>query len=63
MISLILLFTAALVIGVEFVCEELSQAPEGYQTDEGFHLTWKNNSPEVEDVSCVWTVQSPKPTA
>jgi hypothetical protein len=54
MTTILLFLAVALVLGVAFVLIELKNAPEGYQTDEGFEVAWKNNSPDREDVSCVW---------
>jgi hypothetical protein len=44
-----------LVLGVVFILVELRNAPEGFQTEDGFNIVWRNYSPDVEDVSCVWT--------
>jgi hypothetical protein len=53
--TLFLLVSAAILGGTAFVLNELDNAPEGYQTEEGFNIVWKNNSPDKEDISCVWT--------
>jgi hypothetical protein len=39
-------FTAMLVL--------MRRAPEGYEDEQGFHIRWKNNAPEIRDVACVW---------
>jgi hypothetical protein len=62
-ITFLLIATPILLAGTAFVLAELENAPEGFQTDEGFNLVWKNNSPERENVSLVWAVQSPRPAA
>ncbi len=33
----------------------LLNAPEAFEDETGFNLTWKNNRPDIQDVSCVWT--------
>jgi hypothetical protein len=56
-ITFLLIATPILLAATAFVLAELENAPEGYQTDEGFIPVWKNNSPERENVSLVWAVQ------
>jgi hypothetical protein len=53
--AILLTLVLILVIGAAFVLVELQRAPEGIQTEDGFNIVWKNNSPDLEDVSCVWT--------
>ena len=55
--TLFLLVASAIIGGTAFVLNELENAPEGFQTHEGFNLVWKNNSPELENVSLVWAMQ------
>lgn len=55
--TLFLLIASAILGGTAFVLNELDNAPEGFQTREGFNLVWKNNSPELENVSLVWAMQ------
>lgn len=53
MITLAIL--AAIFAGMNiFMFIEWQNAPEGYQDDAGFHIAWRNNSEEAQDVSCVW---------
>jgi hypothetical protein len=40
--------------GLVFMLVELRDAPEGYQDQGGFHFVWRNNRPEVPDISCIW---------
>lgn len=28
--------------------------PEGWEDEGGFHMMWRNNAPEIVDVTCVW---------
>ena len=56
MTTILLLAAIFLVLGAAFLLVELRNAPEGFQSDEGFNIVWKNNLPEIEDVSCVWEV-------
>jgi hypothetical protein len=39
----------------------LKYAPEGFQDAEGFHIHWRNNTPEIRDVACVWLTAQPSP--
>jgi hypothetical protein len=32
----------------------MQYAPEGYEDEEGFHIHWVNNSPDIRDVACIW---------
>ena len=48
--------------GLIFVLIELRDAPEGYQDESGFHYVWRNNRPEVRDISCIWTSGSNRPS-
>jgi hypothetical protein len=32
----------------------LIYSAEGYEDDQGFHIYWRNNQPEIADISCVW---------
>jgi hypothetical protein len=50
--------------GLVFLLTELREAPEGYQDESGFHFVWRNNAPEVADISCIWmqgTTTPPSP--
>ena len=53
MITLILLSGLLLTGGIVMLLE-IWNAPEGFQDRDGFHVIWKNNSPETRDVSAVW---------
>lgn len=55
MISILCITVGLLLLGTEFLLREMDAAPEGYQTEDGFNIVWKNNSPDLEDVSCVWS--------
>ena len=44
----------AYAVGFTAMFVMMRQAPEGYEDQEGFHIHWKNNDPEVRDVACVW---------
>ena len=51
-------FLAALLFsGVVVMVAGLHNAPEGYETNEGFHLVWCNRSPEVKNIVCIWEHQ------
>ena len=52
-IPLTLLLTAGF-CGVVFMLLELRDAPEGFEDEGGFHYAWRNNSPEVSNISCIW---------
>lgn len=54
MISVLYILTVGLLSGTAFLLLELYFAPEGFQTSEGFNIVWKNNSPDLENVSCIW---------
>jgi hypothetical protein len=58
MISIFYITAAILLSGIAYLVRELYLAPEGYETAEGFNIAWKNNSPQVADVSCVWLTAS-----
>ena len=32
----------------------MRNAPDAYEDEEGFHIRWQNNAPEIRDVACVW---------
>jgi hypothetical protein len=44
----------AYVVGISAMLVGMRHAPEGYEDDQGFHIYWKNNDPELRDVACVW---------
>jgi hypothetical protein len=45
---------AAYVFGILAMLVGMRYAPEGYQDEEGFHIHWRNNDPQIRDVACVW---------
>jgi hypothetical protein len=49
--------------GLIFMVVELRDAPEGYQDESGFHFVWRNNRPEVPDISCIWAHRSDSPSS
>jgi hypothetical protein len=44
----------AYALGFTAIVVLMRQAPEGYEDEQGFHIDWKNNAPEIRDVACVW---------
>ena len=52
--SVLVLPIGLLVCGLIVLFQDLRNAPEGCQDEEGFHFVWSNNSPEISNVSCVW---------
>ena len=54
-------FLAALLFaGFVIMVAGLRNAPEGYETAQGFHSVWCNRSPEIKNIVCIWEHQ-PKP--
>jgi hypothetical protein len=47
--------------GLVFLLLEIRHSPEGYEDEGGFHFMWRNNRPEVPDISCIWGVRSDHP--
>ncbi|MGB8169495.1 MAG: hypothetical protein WCF18_18490 [Chthoniobacteraceae bacterium] len=43
-------------LGAACLAVGIYNAPEGYEDETGFHVLWRNNSPEVADVACIWTM-------
>jgi hypothetical protein len=33
----------------------LLSSVEGYEDEQGFHIHWHNDRPDVADISCIWT--------
>lgn len=58
MITLISILTVVMAGSTIALMLALFNAPEGYEDEQGFHLTWANNSPDIPDVACVWTCAS-----
>jgi hypothetical protein len=56
MILAFFVFSFLLLSGAALVAREIAHAPHGEETERGFEITWCNNAPEVQDVSCVWVV-------
>ena len=54
MIIALALATLVVMAGFALMAKELRDAPEGFQDAGGFHLTWRNRSDDVSDVTCVW---------
>ena len=46
----------AYVFGISAMLAGFRYAPEGYEDEEGFHIHWQNNTPEIRDIACVWVV-------
>ena len=44
----------AYAFGMLAIVAGMQNSPEGYEDEEGFHIRWANNSPEIRDVACVW---------
>lgn len=60
--SPLLIFIAAFfTLGLIPVLNGIRYAPEGAQDEFGFHFTWRNNRPDIRDVSCVWLSLSDVP--
>ena len=50
-----LAISAAILAGMNvFILLQWRDAPEGYQDETGFHIAWRNNSDQAQDISCVW---------
>jgi hypothetical protein len=49
---------AVYVFGMLVMLAGIQRAPEGYEDEEGFHICWKNNDPDIRDVACVWALSS-----
>ena len=57
---LVMIITLAVLAGIFLtggivMLVELSIAPEAYQNWSGFHLTWRNNSPEKCNIATIWS--------
>ena len=58
MTPLLLIIAAFFLLGLIPVVNGIRHAPEGVEDSSGFNLVWRNNSPEIRDVSCVWVSAS-----
>ena len=61
MTPLLLITAAFFLLGLIPVVNGIRQAPEGFEDSSGFNVVWRNNSPEIRDVSCVWVSASTIP--
>ena len=53
MITIVLIGGVAC-FGILLTLCELRNAPEGFEDEAGFHIDWRNNRPDVANVSCIW---------
>ena len=58
MLPLLLTVAGFFLLGLIPVVNGIRFAPEGIENESGFNLIWRNNSPEIRDVSCVWVSAS-----
>ena len=61
MSALLLIIAGFFLLGLIPVVNGIRFAPEGIENWSGFNLIWRNNSPEIRDVSCVWVSASTVP--
>ena len=61
MTPLLLIVAGFFILGLLPVVNGIRHAPEGIEDASGFNLVWRNNSPEIRDVSCVWVSASTVP--
>jgi hypothetical protein len=54
------ILAALLFAGFIMMVAGLRNAPEGYESQQGFHFIWCNRSPEIKNVVCIWDYQ-PEP--
>jgi len=51
------ILAALLFAGFIMMVAGLRNAPEGYESQQGFHFIWCNRSPEIKNVVCIWDYQ------
>ena len=55
---------AVLLCGYAVMLVGLRNAPEGFEADGEFHVLWRNNTPDVSNIVCIWSgkpVETPVP--
>lgn len=43
--------------GFAVMVDGIRNAPEGYQANGAFHILWRNNTPDVSNILCIWSGQ------
>jgi hypothetical protein len=56
MISILLCFSAGLVLSFWTILTLLHNAPEGFEDENGFNVVWRNNTDDAKNVMCIWRV-------
>ena len=46
---------AVLVPAIAVMLAGLRNAPEGYQAGGEFHVLWRNDTPDVSNIVCIWS--------
>ena len=48
-------FLSMLTCGCAVMLIGLRNAPEGSEADGEFHVLWRNNTPDVSNIVCIWS--------